>query len=209
MIITGERGGRRITIEQGEYYATNDKETLSTLLGSCVACCLWDPVSRTIGMNHFLLASRRHRGSLPIVVSEAGRYGTQAMELLIDHMLKLGASRQRLRAKAFGGGNVLQASLGDNPMHAVGEINARFVREYLTSQGIPLIASHLGGAHGRVIHFDGEDFSVYMKRIGTASYESVAAAERCYFAQQLQAIAAKPADSKKPAAGGDNRVRTC
>jgi chemotaxis protein CheD len=186
MRVFTHNGRRRTSIDQGEFYATRDNEVISTLLGSCVACCLWEPVSRTMGMNHFLLANRRFSKEMPVIVSEAGRYGIQAMELLINEMLKLGANRYLLRAKVFGGGNVLAATNKGDPFYAVGEVNSRFVREFLENEKIPLEASNLGGTSGRVIHFDGSDFSVYMKRICVETEPSVVENEKKYFHDEVR-----------------------
>jgi chemotaxis protein CheD len=90
-------------IHPGDYRVGRGPIVLSTLLGSCVAVCLYDPVRRLIGMNHFLLANRRCCRDVPVLASEAGRYGVHAMELLIDRMLHCGARRRDLKAKAFGG----------------------------------------------------------------------------------------------------------
>ena len=98
---------QRITLRPGDHRATTDATVLSTLLGSCVAACLYDPSARVSGMNHFLLANRRYARSMPLNVTEAGRYGIHAMELLINDMMKLGAQRARLQAKVFGGGAIL------------------------------------------------------------------------------------------------------
>lgn len=186
MRVSAHNGKKRVVIDQGEYYTTAKDEIISTLLGSCVACCLWDPVQRIIGMNHFLLANRRYSKSLPVIVSDAGRYGIQSMELLINKMLKMGAKRQLLKAKAFGGGNVLKSHFNGDPFFAVGEVNSRFIREFLDNENIPLVASHLGGEHGRVIHFDASDFSVYMKRIESATERELIAEEKQYFDQQIR-----------------------
>ena len=108
MKVSTFKGLKRFTIDPGEYHVASGNVVISTLLGSCVAACLWDPVKRLIGMNHFLLANQRYSKSLSVIQSEAGRYGIHAMELLINAMLKAGADRANLQAKAFGGGNVLQ-----------------------------------------------------------------------------------------------------
>ena len=93
----------RVTIRPGEHKVTKETMVFSTLLGSCVSACLYDPVSRVSGMNHFLLANRRYARNLPLNVTDAGRYGINAMELLINDMMKLGAVKARLKAKVFGG----------------------------------------------------------------------------------------------------------
>lgn len=181
-------------LHPGEYYATRHPAVLSTLLGSCVAVCLYDPIARVIGMNHFLLATR-HPASEPVLQSDAGRYGMGAMELLINAMLKQGAKRAQLRAKAFGGANVLATRLADLPdRFSIGKINVEFVRRYLENDGIPLVAHHFGGDFGRQIRFDSSDFSVYMRRIPIKGVQRIAAEEKRYFERELRQRA-QPAPS--------------
>src|SRR5665647_2303892 len=80
---------KHVTLEPGELFASREPVTISTLLGSCVAACLYDPVNNVVGMNHFLLSSRRYSRDLPNFISEAGRYGIHAMELLINEMMRM------------------------------------------------------------------------------------------------------------------------
>lgn len=175
----------RIYIKPGEYHVTDKGVIITTLLGSCVSACLYDPVQKIIGMNHFLLSNKRYARDLPFSVTEAGRYGVHAMELLINAMLKLGAKRENLRAKAFGGASLLKPSSEVGNFFCVGEVNARFIREFLSNDGIPLVASDLGGDRGRVIYFKAEDFSVYMRKIQkTISYE-VCRKERLFWEEKI------------------------
>lgn len=161
-----------------------DNKVLSTLLGSCVAACLYDPVKRIFGMNHFLLASRRSQYGSVLLESEAGRYGIHAMELLINQMLRRGAQRNHLVAKVFGGANVLQqTNLPES--FAIGELNQRFILMYLEQEGIPLLASDLGGDQGRQIHFVGSDFSVYVKLLGQQRVKEVEQIEYRYLNRSL------------------------
>lgn len=155
---------QRITLSPGEHRATTEKTVLSTLLGSCVAACLFDPVSRVSGMNHFMLANRRYARSMPLSITEAGRYGIHAMELLINDMMSLGAQRSRLKAKVFGGGAILDES-SDSHFLCVGDVNQRFIREFLATEGIPILSEDLGGELGRVIHFHTDTFQVFRKFI--------------------------------------------
>ncbi len=136
---------RRVHIIQGEYKVLNDPNAvLSTILGSCVAACLRDPVAGIGGMNHFLLP-----GSAGSMASggDATRYGVHLMELLINGLLKQGARRDRLEAKIFGGAKTI-ASFSN-----VGEQNAAFAMEFLKDEGIPVVGSSTGGEHGRKLEF--------------------------------------------------------
>jgi len=114
---------------------------LTTLLGSCVAACLYDALAEVGGMNHFLL---------PGQIGGQGtseRLGVHLMELLVNGLLKLGAGRDRLEAKLFGGAKTM-AGLQD-----IGAANARFARAFLEREGIPVLAASLGGDAGRRIQF--------------------------------------------------------
>ena len=187
MRATKKNGKPHITIDPGEFYVTRKDEVISTLLGSCVAACLYDPLHNVIGMNHFLLANRRYAKGLPVLESEAGRYGIHAMEILINEMLKLGALKHLLRAKAFGGGDVLHGHRGkhDN-FYAVGEVNSRFVKEFLRQENIPLLAADLGGDCGRVIHFTGDDYSVYLRKIDHRADPAVAQIEHTFWEKSIK-----------------------
>jgi len=184
---------RRVNVMPGEVQVSSDPDTvLVTLLGSCVAACLYDPVARVFGMNHFLLAGRRTPSADPIT-SEAGRYGIHAMELLINGLLKRGGRRDRLKAKVFGGANVLASSAG-NPF-AIGEINGSFVKEFLENEGIPLLAADLGGEAGRQVHFRGRDFAVYVKLLQGQRVREVVAEETRYGRRSMAA-------QSRPVGGG-------
>jgi chemotaxis protein CheD len=153
---------RRVLIDPGEYYAASGAVTISTLLGSCVAACLYDPARQIIGMNHFLLSTRD--GDLERQ-QDAGRYGVHAMELLINSMMAAGADRRTLKAKAFGGADMGSGSRNSVKFLNVGRVNCEFIREFLLAEKIPLVSESLGGTEGRVIHFSNGDFTVYMRRI--------------------------------------------
>jgi chemotaxis protein methyltransferase CheR len=134
----------RRTIVAGETCASRDPLEIYTLLGSCVAACLYDPVARIGGMNHFLLPGH----NLPVAVST--RYGVHAMELLINGIMKLGGDRRRLVAKVFGGANVLGFL---KPTFNVGALNIEFIRKFLDTDGIPIVGQRLGGGQPLRVHF--------------------------------------------------------
>lgn len=159
---------------------------LSTLLGSCVAACLYDPVARVIGMNHFLLANHRYSKEVPVLASDAGRYGVNAMELLINNMLKAGAQRKNLKAKVFGGGNVLPGISREDSFFAIGDVNSRFVEEFLKTERIPILAKSLGGINGRMIHFLGSDYSVMVREIERSKTLEVEKKEKQFWQTSLK-----------------------
>lgn len=134
---------RIIYISQGEYKTSAQPgDVLSTVLGSCVAACIWDPVRALGGMNHFLLPASHDTGN-----ARSLRYGAHAMEMLINDLLKQGAVRAALQAKLFGGAN-MASNLGD-----IGASNARFAKTYLETEGIPCLAESLGGTNARRVLF--------------------------------------------------------
>jgi chemotaxis protein CheD len=112
-----------------------------------VSACLWDPIAQIGGMNHFLLPDCDDVRSAMTAANEAARYGSFAMEHLINAILKAGGRRERLRAKIVGGGHVLQIST------KVGERNIAFVRDYLTNEGIQIVGEDVGGTSGRQVRF--------------------------------------------------------
>ena len=129
-------------ITQGDQSVSAEPDTvIATLLGSCVAVCLWDPVAKAGGMNHMLLA-RRRAGS---VIQD--RSGVHAMELLINDLLKIGARRSRLVAKLFGGARMIEG-LSD-----IGEANASFATQFLTRERIVVTGQSLGGTEARQVMF--------------------------------------------------------
>jgi chemotaxis protein CheD len=135
-----------VKILPGEYFATKDETMIVTVLGSCVSVCLRDPITRIAGMNHFLLPANKDELNFN---SDSARYGIYAMEVLINHLMKLGASRQRLQAKVFGGGNVLKQLR----INSVGEQNSAFVLEYLEAENISILAQDLLGEYPRKVYF--------------------------------------------------------
>lgn len=130
-------------LTQGTFLTSRDSnEVLSTVLGSCVAACIWDGIAQLGGMNHFLLPASgagAAAGSL--------RYGIHAMEMLINDLLKMGAQRNRLQAKLFGGAN-MSRNLGD-----IGTSNAKFAKTFLATEEIPCVAESLGGDSARRVIF--------------------------------------------------------
>jgi chemotaxis protein CheD len=135
---------RRIPVLQGECRVSEDPGTvLTTVLGSCVAACLRDPMAGIGGMNHFLLPSNEKGTGL----GESERYGVHLMELLVNELMRFGARRDRLEAKLFGGSRVIK-HISD-----IGKLNADFALQFVRREGIRLVASSLGGAYARRLHF--------------------------------------------------------
>ena len=143
----------------GEYFATDKDVVLVTVLGSCVAACIRDTRVGVGGMNHFMLPRSERDPSSP--VSMSARYGTFAMEILINQLIKMGGQRMSMEAKVFGGGNVLRGFTTNN----IGESNADFVLEYLRNEGIRIAAEDMLGVHPRKIYFFPRTGKVLVKKI--------------------------------------------
>lgn len=178
--------GAHIRINPGEYFVSRDDVVVYTILGSCVSACLYDPVNKIVGMNHFLLSNPRYAKNMPISLTEAGRYGIHSMELLINEMLRLGAKRYNLRAKAFGGSSLLGTSVKSDNFFCVGQVNTKFIIEFLQNEGIPLVNADLGGDRGRVIYFCSEDHSVFMKNIKPTVNQQLLQREKQYWQHELE-----------------------
>ena len=141
-----------VKVQPGEYYVTASNVVLVTVLGSCVSACIRDREKGVGGMNHFMLAD----GGEKEMLSASARYGTYAMEILINHLMKMGARRSALEAKVFGGGRVM-ASLTSSQ---VGERNAEFVVDFLQTEGIPIAARSLCSVRCQVILNRGNQISI-------------------------------------------------
>ena len=134
----------RIHVVQGEQFVTDDPDmVLTTLLGSCVAACMRDPVAGVGGMNHFLLPG----GNPSDLDAKAERHGVHAMELLVNALLNHGARRDRLEAKLFGGARLIDG------LTDVGRQNAHFAERFLAAEGIRHVGGSLLGEHGRKIQY--------------------------------------------------------
>lgn len=158
----------------GEYYVTAKNMMLVTVLGSCVAACIRDSQFGLGGMNHFMLPESMHEPDNPL--SSSARYGTYAMELLINGLIKLGARRDKLQAKVFGGGNVLR---GMGATH-VGLRNAEFVLAYLKAENIPVLAQDLVDIYPRKVYYFPEDGRVMVRKLRSVDQTSIVKVECDY-----------------------------
>ena len=158
-----------VTIGIGEYYASSDDIMIYTLLGSCVAVCLFDPDNHIGGMNHILMPGEPQIGR----PDASARYGINAMELLINAIMKLGGNRKKLIAKTFGGANVI-ASIPEE--RAIGGKIAHFVVDFLSTEKIPIVNRDFGGYDTRKVYFHTATGDVYLKRV--ASMKSVVKTEQ-------------------------------
>jgi chemotaxis protein CheD len=158
----------------GEYYVTGKDMVLVTVLGSCVAACIRDHQSGIGGMNHFMLPDSCADEASPL--STSARYGTYAMEILINHITKLGARRANLEAKVFGGGNVLPGMTVAN----VGERNAEFVLRFLETEKIRIAARDLVDIYPRKVYYFPRTGKVLVKKLRNIHNDTIFAREKDY-----------------------------
>jgi len=164
-----ETASKHVRVLTGDVVASSTSLILDAVLGSCVAVCLHDPLLEIGGMNHILLPGSS-------TDQTCSRYGVHAMELLINELMKLGADRRRLLAKAFGGVNVL----ADLKTTRIGDINVRFVRQFLETEGIQLIAAKFGGKQAMHVLFRTDSGKAIVRTVGDDRLPSIAHDETAY-----------------------------
>jgi len=170
----------------GEYFVTRNDEVITTVLGSCISACMRDPVLGCGGMNHFMLPEDLTNGSsswLDPAVGLATRYGSFAMESLINDLLKLGARRERLEVKLTGGGRIL-ASMTD-----VGSRNIEFARRWLSLEGLQIAGEDVGESHARRVQYFPATGRVRMFRLPNLDHAAVISGERQYQSALLEKTA--------------------
>ncbi|AXR08072.1 chemoreceptor glutamine deamidase CheD [Salinimonas sediminis] len=155
-----------VKILPGQYYVTGEDKLIVTVLGSCVAACIYDPYANIGGMNHFLLPSNVYVKSEDPAIA---KYGEEAMYQLIETLVKHGAQRHLLVAKVFGGGQVLQGFTKND----VGAMNASFVEAYLANAGIPIQSRDLMDTYARKVYFFPATGDVFMKRIRDLNNDTI------------------------------------
>jgi chemotaxis protein CheD len=161
-------------ISPGEYYYTDKNMLIVTVLGSCVSACIRDKVSGIGGMNHFMLPDGA-KSDKDNPVSESMRYGTYAMEVLINQLLRNGARRENLEAKIFGGGNVLRSFTNN-----VGDRNAAFVKKYLKEEGIKVTGEDLLDIYPRKVYFFPKTGKVLVKKLKQLNNYTLVKREEAY-----------------------------
>ncbi|HET9821548.1 MAG TPA: chemoreceptor glutamine deamidase CheD [Burkholderiaceae bacterium] len=166
-----------VKVLPGEFFVHEEDILIMTTLGSCIAACIWDRERRIGGMNHFMLPDGGG--------AECGRYGSYAMELLINELIKRGASRQTLEAKVFGGGAVISGMTSIN----IGERNTNFVLDYLHTERIAVVSKDVLDIYPRKVCFLPASGKAMVKRLAPSHPEAIVAQEKAA-AQALPAVAA-------------------
>lgn len=171
-----------VSIQSGQFYATSEDLVISTLLGSCIAACVWDPMVGVGGMNHFMLP--QDKSATP--GSGSARFGLYAMEMLINDLMKLGASRSRLEFKITGGGNMMGSD--------VAQRNIEFIHDFLQTEGFRLAANDVGGTQARRVAFMPVEGRMMVAHLDHSMDNRVVAEERSYLKHVTQEKADTTAD---------------
>ena len=161
----------------GEYYVTTEQEMITTVLGSCIAACIRDKVFGVGGMNHFMLPehSDNHRGAWEHTKANAAtRFGTYAMEHLVNDILKQGGRRENLEVKLFGGGQVLRISSN------IGGKNAAFAESYVRAEGLNLAAIDVEGPWPRKVNYYPKTGKVMLKKLAAMHNDTIVRREEQY-----------------------------
>jgi chemotaxis protein CheD len=154
-----------VKILPGEYFVHDEDMLIMTTLGSCIAACLYDRNAKVGGMNHFML---------PDGAGDSGRYGSYAMELLINEMMKRGATRMTMEAKVFGGGQVVSGMTTMN----VGERNTNFVMDYLKTERIPVVSKDVLDVYPRKVCYLPGSGKAMVKRLAPTNTDALLAQDR-------------------------------
>ena len=171
-----------VKILPGEYFVHDEDILIMTTLGSCIAACIWDRNLRIGGMNHFMLPDGNGNGA----GADAGRYGSFAMELLINELVKRGATRSTMEAKVFGGGAVIS---GMNSIN-VGERNTKFVLDYLATERISVVSKDVMDVYPRKVCFLPHSGKAMVKRLAATNTDALLAQERAAAAKPVPAASA-------------------
>lgn len=165
----------------GEYYVTTNNEIIVTVLGSCVSACVRDKVFGIGGMNHFMLPQDGSKNSVQSSdLSASARYGNVAMEHLINSILSNGGQRKNLEIKVFGGGKILAN------MSNVGLRNINFVKDYIQTEGLQLLAEDLGNIYPRKVVYHPLSGKVKIKKLRSMHNDTIVKRETSYMSTLKQ-----------------------
>jgi chemotaxis protein CheD len=157
----------------GEYFVSQEPKVVYTVLGSCISVCLRDPLAGVGGMNHFMLSAPTSVGGQDSW-TESGRYGSFAMEMLINEILKRGGRKDRLEAKVFGGGKIYDGEMD------IGATNAAWALDYLERESVPLLKANVGDVCPRKVYFFTDSGKVLLKKLDRLVAKVIAEEEDQY-----------------------------
>lgn len=163
------------SILPGEFFVSGDPMIVYTVLGSCISACVRDPIAGVGGMNHFMLPKPKEGGCDSW--GESTRYGSYAMESLINGILKRGGVKSRLEVKLFGAGKIYDGNID------VGARNAEWVLEYLSVEGLSACKTDLGDMYPRKVYYFTESGRVLLKKLERLKNRTIEMREQEYAAK--------------------------
>ena len=176
-------------LRPGEYYVTNQIENLVTTLGSCIAVCLWDPQAGVGGMNHFMLPGGCDPKDIDFTKpNDATRYGSYAMEHLVNAILQHGGLRSRLLVKIAGGGRVLRNATD------VGARNITFIMEYIRTERLQMVSQHVGGEWPRKLCFQPRTGAAQIKELRQLANTTIVDREALYATEVRNDLRERPVE---------------
>ena len=170
-------------IQPGEYYVTTNGEMITTVLGSCISACIRCAETKIGGMNHFMLPEEVSgaKDAWKVTSVNAGtRYGTFAMEHLINTILRFGGNKNALEVKLFGGGRVMQLQLD------VAERNVEFIKRFVDQENLHVLSSDLGGTYPRKVIYFPQSGKVRMKKLTVTANDTLIKREQSYRNELVQ-----------------------
>ena len=173
------------SILPGEFFVSSTPMVIYTVLGSCISACIRDPIVRVGGMNHFMLPEPKEAEHDSW--GESTRYGSFAMESLINAILKHGGIKNRLEIKLFGAGKIYDSQID------VGDKNAKWVTQYLESEGLAVSNADLGNVFPRKVYYFTESGRVLLKKIERVKNRTIFERENAY-AARIQQREQQPGD---------------
>ena len=171
------------SILPGEFFVSSEPMVVYTVLGSCISACIRDPLVGVGGMNHFMLPEPKESGHDSW--GESTRYGSFAMESLINEILKRGGHRSRLEIKLFGAGKIYDGKID------VGDKNSKWVLQYLQSEGLTVVKTDLGDVFPRKVYYHTDSGKVLMKKIERVKNRTILDRETEY-AAKVRAVTQQP-----------------
>lgn len=173
------------SILPGEFFVSMTPMIVYTVLGSCISACIRDPIVAVGGMNHFMLPEPKD--SATDSWGESTRYGSFAMESLINEILKRGGVKSRLEVKLFGAGKIYEGNID------VGARNAEWVRNFLKAEGLKAEKVDLGDVHPRKVYYFTDSGRVLVKKIERIKNRTILDREAAY-AARMQEVKQQPAE---------------
>jgi chemotaxis protein CheD len=172
-----EKNMEMVKIMPGEFYVTRSNEIIATVLGSCISVCIRDPKLGIGGMNHFMLPENKKKEDDDWKynkIDKAARYGSDAMEQLVNELLKNGCRKQHFEIKITGGGRIMAK------MNDIGCKNIDFIKDYLKTEGYEIASEDIGEIYPRKVRYFPRSGKLQVKKLRSLHNETIVSREKQY-----------------------------